>query len=57
MTACRFDSETILFDNKSGKWYHPSVVHSILCENPEPKDESDNNAKKEMIRNKQRVNK
>ena len=47
MTACRFDSETILFDNKSGKWYHPSVVHSILCENPEPKDQLDNNAKKE----------
>lgn len=40
MTKCKFDNMDILYYNKDGKWYHPSVVVSMRCVNPEPKEES-----------------
>lgn len=33
---CRFDNIGILWDRREKKYYHPSVVVSMACPNPEP---------------------
>jgi hypothetical protein len=38
VTKCKFDNGTILYYKKDGEWYHPSVVVSMKCPNPKPKE-------------------
>lgn len=33
---CRFDNCGLLWDAREKKYYHPSVVVSMVCPNPEP---------------------
>ena len=33
---CRFDNCEVLWDARELKYYHPSVVVSMVCPNPEP---------------------
>ncbi len=35
---CKYDGMAILYYAKTHEWYHPSVVMSMRCLHPEPKE-------------------